>query len=76
MELALSNNASLKNARLEVGKAQATKKAAFAEYLPSLSVQVLGFEAKDPLVQFGVSDIDNAMLRQVLQTLISEYGYF
>lgn len=76
VELALSNNASLKNARLEVGKAQATKKAAFAEHLPSLSVQAVGFEAKDPLVQFGVSDIDNAMLRQVLQTLISEYGYF
>ncbi len=76
VELALSNNISLKNARLEVGKAQETKKAAFAKYLPSLSVQALGFQAKDPLIEYGVSDIDNAMLRQVLHTLISEYGYF
>ncbi len=75
VELALNNNISLKNARLEVGKAQATKKAAFAEHLPSLSIQAMGFKAKDPLLQFGVSDIDNAMLRQVLHSLISEYGY-
>ncbi len=75
VELALNNNTALKNARLEVGKAQATKNAAFAEYLPSLSVQAFGFAAKDPLVQFGIADIDNAMLRQVLQTLNAEYGY-
>lgn len=76
VELALKNNMSLKNARLEIGKAKTTKKAAFAEFLPALSIQALGFDAKDPLIQFGVADISNAMLRQMLQTLISEYGYY
>ena len=75
IDLALKNNLPLQNARLQTDEAQAVKKTAQAEYFPTIKAQALAFDAKKPLINFGIDDIDNAMIRQTFRNLISEYGY-
>ena len=74
IDMALENNMELKNSQLEINKAKATKNEARAEYFPTVSVQALAFDALNPMISFGIEDIDNAQLRQLLYTLYAEYG--
>ena len=74
IDMALENNIELKNSQLEIGKARATKKEAQTLYFPTVSAQALAFDALNPILSFGIDDIDNAQLRQILYTLYAEYG--
>jgi outer membrane protein TolC len=74
IDMALENNIELKNSQLEIDKAKVTKNEARAEYFPTVSAQALAFDALNPMISFGIEDIDNAQLRQILYTLYSEYG--
>ena len=74
IEMALENNIDLKNSQLEINKAKATKNEARAEYFPTVSAQALAFEAMNPMLSFGIDDIDNALVRQTLYNLYAQYG--
>ena len=74
IDMALENNIELKNSQLEIDKARATKNEARAEYFPTISAQAVAFDALNPMFSFGIEDIDNAQLRQILYTLYAEYG--
>ena len=74
IDMALENNIELKNSQLEIDKARATKNEARAEYFPTVTAQALAFDALNPMISFGIEDIDNAQLRQILYTLYAEYG--
>ena len=74
IDMALENNIELKNSQLEIDKARATKNEARAEYYPTVSAQAVAFDALNPMITFGIEDIDNAQLRQILYTLYAEYG--
>ena len=74
IDLALQNNISLKNNQLEIEKARATKKEAQTAYLPTVSAQALAFDALNPMLSFGIEDIDNALVRQTLYNLYAQYG--
>ena len=74
IDMALQNNIELKNSQLEIDKARATKNEARAEYFPTVSAQALAFDALNPMLTFGIDDIDNAQVRQLLHTLYAEYG--
>ena len=74
IDMALENNIELKNSQLEINKARATKNEARAEYYPTVSAQAVAFDAMNPMITFGIEDIDNAQLRQILYTLYAEYG--
>ena len=74
IEMALENNIELKNSQLEIDKARATKKEAQTMYYPTIAAQALAFDALNPMISFGIDDIDNAQLRQILYSLYAEYG--
>ena len=74
IDLALQNNISLKNNQLEIEKARATRKEAQTAYLPTVSAQALAFDALNPMLSFGIDDIDNALVRQALYNLYAQYG--
>lgn len=74
IDLALQNNISLKNNQLEIEKARATKKEAQTAYLPTVTAQALAFEAMNPMLSFGIEDIENALVRQTLYNLYAQYG--
>ena len=74
IDLALQNNITLKNNQLEIEKARATKKEAQTAYLPNVTAQALAFDALNPMLSFGIEDIDNALVRQTLYNLYAQYG--
>lgn len=74
LTLALQNNVKLKNASLEVEAAKQVKKQAFTKYFPNISGIAAGYQALEPFVEFGISDIGNAGVRALLNTLYAEYG--
>lgn len=74
IDLALENNIELRNNQLEIDKARATKKEAQTAYLPTITAQAVAFDAINPMITFGIDDIDNAQLRQILYSLYAEYG--
>ena len=74
IDLAMENNIPLKNSQLEIQKARATKNEARSEYFPKVSAQALAFDAARPLLSFGIEDIDNAFVRQILYNLYAQYG--
>jgi len=74
VDLALENNSALKNSQLEIEKAKATKNEARTAYFPTISAQAVAFDALNPMITFGIEDIDNAQLRQILYTFYAEYG--
>jgi len=74
INMALKNNSELKNSQLEIDKARATKKEAQAAYYPTVKAQAIGFDALHPMLTFGIDDINNAQLKQILYTLYAEYG--
>ena len=74
LSAALSNNAAVQNAQLDVLAAEQVKKQAFTKYFPSVSGTALGYHALNPLFEYGIGDIGNAQLRQDLYNLWAEYG--
>lgn len=74
IDLAIENNIPLKNSQLEIQKARATKNEARSEYFPKISAQAFAFDAARPLLSFGIEDIDNAIVRQILYNLYAQYG--
>lgn len=74
IDLALQNNIELKNSEIEIEKAKATKKEAFTAYLPTISAQAVGFNAMNPMLSFGIEDIPNALVRQTLYNLYTQFG--
>lgn len=74
IDLALQNNITLKNNQLEIEKARATKKEAQTAYFPTVSAQAMAFDALNPMLSFGIEDIDNAMVRQLLYNFYTQYG--
>ena len=76
IDLALQNNIELKNSQLEIEKAKATKNEARTAYFPTVSAQILAFDALNPMLSFGIDDIDNALVRQTLYNLYAQYATF
>ena len=74
IDMALENNIELKNSQLEIDKAKATKKEAQTAYYPTVTAQAVAFDALNPMISFGIDDIDNAQVRQILYSLYAEYG--
>lgn len=74
IDLALQNNIELKNSEIEIEKARATKNEARAAYFPTISAQALGFNAMNPMLSFGIEDIPNALVRQTLYNLYTQFG--
>ena len=74
LHLALKNNAKVRNAELDVEAAKEVKRQAFTKYFPQVSAIGIGYHAVSPLLEYGINDIDNAGLRNLLNLIYTEYG--
>ena len=72
--LALCNNAEIKNATLDVLVARQVQQQVLTKYFPNVSALAGGYYALNPLVEFGIDDINNAEARQWLHNMYAEYG--
>lgn len=69
LALARRNNYEIRNSRLEVEKSQALKQQVFTKFFPQLSIRGLGYYAVNPLIHFGIDDIQSSDMRVLLQSL-------
>lgn len=53
-ELALKNNITIKNSKLEIEAAKQVKKNAFTNYFPKVSVTAFAMKAKDPIIKYNM----------------------
>jgi outer membrane protein TolC len=67
-EMALKNNANVKNAELLVRQAEEQKKEAFTNYFPSVGATGIGFTANKPIVQM---DMDMAAQMQPMMEIFT-----
>lgn len=74
-EMALSNNSSTLNTRLDVRAAEYQKQEAAAEYLPRINFMSVGFQSLNPMLKIGIKDIlGNNDLSNNLQGLVDSYA--
>ena len=69
LALARRNNADIRTSQLDVLKAQEVKKQVFTKYFPQIRVGALGYFAADPLIRFGINDIQSDDMRELLQAI-------
>lgn len=72
--LALRNNVAMKNAALDVAAAKEVKRQLFTKYFPNVSAMAGGYNALNPLIEYGIDDIENAEARQWLHNLYFDEG--
>lgn len=80
-QLAIENNAKIKNAELDIEAAEQTKKGVFTKYFPQVSIQGGAFKAQDPFLDMDIGGskgfnvtFENQRINEILQTLTSIYG--
>lgn len=61
-EMALQNNAKSKNSRLDIQRAEHSKKEAFTKYFPTAEISGLGFKAKDPMLSANMGGMPLELL--------------
>lgn len=72
--LVLQNNATAKNAQLDVLAAREVKNQLLTRFFPNISALAGGYHALNPLIEYGIQDVSNAEARQALYNAYAEYG--
>ncbi|MBR1809103.1 MAG: TolC family protein [Paludibacteraceae bacterium] len=68
LSVAQRNNLQMKNADLEIQKAQQVKYQALTKYFPNISAQAFAFHALNPLIEIGAKDIINGIENEDVRT--------
>ena len=69
LALARKNNTDLRTSQLEVIKAQEVKRQVFTKYFPQVQISAFTYYAVDPLVRFGIDDIQSNDMRELVADL-------
>ncbi|MCQ2059191.1 MAG: TolC family protein [Bacteroidaceae bacterium] len=76
LDSAIVNNATIKNAKISQQQAAEMKKEVITNYFPSVQALAFGFKASDPFINVGVEAIENAAIRNAVNTLYNTYGRY
>ncbi len=69
LALARRNNIEIRTSQMEIEKAREVKRQVFTKYFPQVNLSGLGYYSANPLIQFGLEDIQSNDMRVVLQNL-------
>ena len=69
LALARQNNVEIRTSQLEIEKAVAVKRQVFTKYFPQLNLSGIGYYSVNPLIHFGVEDIQSNDMRELLMEL-------
>jgi multidrug efflux pump subunit AcrB/outer membrane protein TolC len=77
-KLAISNNAEIKNATLEIEASQQVKATAFTKYFPTVDANVLSFRTANPLIKANIPSANLPVYNGDPATLAAatQYAYF
>lgn len=77
LSLARQNNSDIRTSQLEVEQASLVKRQVFTKYFPQVQLNAFAYNAVDPLIHFGISDIQSSDMRDILNglyNLVNETG--
>ena len=74
LSLARRNNADIRTSQLEVLKAQEVKRQVFTKYFPQVQLSAFSYYAVDPLIKFGIDDIQSDDMRTLLQAVYDAFS--
>lgn len=78
LSLAKKNNPQVRNAQLEIEKAQQVRYQALTKFFPNISAQAFAFHALNPLIEIGAQDlinsVQNEQVRTDLNQIYQDYG--
>lgn len=74
LRLAVTNNIDIRNADLAIKEAEQTKKAVMTKYFPSVSASAQAFHSDKPYIEYGIEDIKNTGVRDILRTIYNDIG--
>lgn len=69
LALARQNNVEIRTSQLEIEKAVEVKRQVFTKYFPQLNLSGIGYYSVNPLIHFGVEDIQSNDMRELLMEL-------
>lgn len=74
LSLARKNNSDIRTSQLEVLKAQEVKRQVFTKYFPQIQLSAFSYYAVDPLIKFGIEDIQSDDMRTLLQAVYDAFS--
>ena len=74
ISLARKNNADIRTSQAEVQKAQLLKKQVFTKYFPQVRMAALGYYAANPMVTFGLEDVQSNDIRELLEAIYEAFS--
>ena len=69
LALARKNNVDIRTSQLEIERAREVKQQVFTKYFPQLNLSGIGYYSANPLIHFGIEDIQSNDVRDILQSL-------
>lgn len=74
LRMARVNHPVLRQAEMDVLRAQEVKAQALTKYFPQVQGSAMAFHALHPVVEIGIDDIGRASVRDLLQALYDQFG--
>ena len=69
LALARRNNMEIRISQLDIENAREVKKQVFTKYFPQVNLAALGYWAANPIVHFGLEDVQSNDMRELLEAL-------
>lgn len=69
LSLARRNNVEIRTSQLEIQRANEVKRQVFTKYFPQVNLAGLGYYSANPLIHFGLDDIQSNDMRELLQDI-------
>lgn len=74
LSLARQNNADIHASQLAVQKAQAVKDQVYTKYFPNVTFNGIGYIAAQPMIEFGVDDINSNDMRELMEAIYEAFS--
>ena len=69
LALARHNNVEIRTSQMEIDRAHAVKRQVFTKYFPQVNLSGMGYYSANPLVRFGIEDVQSNDMQSLLQDL-------
>lgn len=69
LSLARKNNVDIRTSQLDIEKAREVKEQVYTKYFPQVQLSALGYYSANPLLSFGIEDVQSSDMREILEAL-------
>lgn len=74
LQLARHNSAAIRQAELEIERAQQVRMQAMTKYFPQIQANAVAFHALEPIIDVSIDDVANTTVRDILNLIYGNIG--